>query len=59
MSVFLIEIGVPPVWVHILEQFLRGRIQFLVSNPITGAELVPGSGIKQGDTPSPTLYFLL
>ena len=32
MSAFLIEIGVPPVWVHILEQFLRGPIQFLVGN---------------------------
>ena len=59
MSAFLIEIGVPPVWVHNLEQFLRGPIQFLVGSQITGAGLVPGSGIKQGDTLSPTLFSLL
>ena len=59
MSAFLIEIGMPPVWVHILEQFLRGPIQNLVGNQITGAELVPGSGIKQGHTVSPTLFSLL
>ena len=59
MSAFLIEIGVPTVWVHILKQFLRGPIQTLVGNQITGAELVPGSGIEQGDTLSPTLFSLL
>ena len=31
----------------------------MVGNQITGAELVPGLGIKQGDTPSPILFSLL
>ena len=59
MSAFLIEIGVPPMWVHILQLLLRGPIQFLVGNQITGAELFPGSGFKQGNTLSPTLFSLL
>ena len=59
MSIFLLEIGVPAMWVHILEQFLQGPIQFLVGHQITETELVPGSSIKQGDTLSPTLFPLL
>ena len=41
---------------HLARAGRRGPIQFLVGNQITGAELVPGSGIKQGDTLSPTLF---
>ena len=38
---------------------MRGPIQFLVGNQINAAELVPASGIKQGDTLSPTRFSLL
>ena len=58
LSIFLLEIGLPRVWVHILEQFLRGPIQFLVGNQIIETKLVPMSGIKQGDTLSPTSFSL-
>ena len=59
LSIFMIEIGVPPVWVHLLEPFLQGPIQFLVGNQITDIQLFPRSGIKQGDTLSPTLSSFL
>ena len=52
MSVFLLETGVPPVWGHLCV----GPIRFLVGNQLTDTVLTPQSGIKQGDTLSPTLF---
>ena len=42
-----------------LIQFLKGPLRFLVGNQLTESALYPGTGIKQGDTLSPTIFSLL
>ena len=49
----------PETWCAALIRFLKGPLRFLVGNQLTEAALYPGTGIKQGDTLSPTIFSLL
>ena len=59
LGFFLEFLGVPETWCAALIQFLKGPLQFFVGNQLTESALYPGTGIKQGDTLSPTIFSLL
>ena len=59
LGFFLEFLGVPEARCAALIRFLKGPLHFLVGNQLTASALYPGTGIKQGDTLSPTIFSLL
>ena len=56
---FLEFLGVPKTWCTALIYFLKGPQGFLAGNQQTEAAVHTGTGIKEGDTMSSTIFCLL